>query len=558
MAKYINGIQVSDEVIVSDEMATALETPSEDYLEWFPVWESAKDVSDGEKAVKEKGTKYLPKTGLMEVLKNGDDLYKSYIKRASYFNGTGRTVDGLLGLVYRRSPVVELPAPLDEYVKDINMRGQDISTFSKKYLEEIIIKNRVGVLVDYPVKSDVLSTAEAEKLNMRPFAIMFKAESILDWDEERINNVYKTSYIMLRETERKRQDLTVTSLEKRRVLDLVQPEELLQPEIERLTNAYEDDPARLQDELYRLYATTPRYYRQRIFVKETVTDIDEEANKSSEDARWCQVSEFFPMDVKGNMFEDIPFFVTTDRGVSLDLDYSMVFDLASVNLSLYRNSADLENINHVGTNPTPCAIGLRSTMLSNPNLEENEDAGDEQVALGLNTLLEFGDGGSSWMLEASGQGAVSMEAMMDKKRQEMAVLGSKILASDPNGVEAAETAQIHKQGEQGVLSSAVDAVIETMMNVFSTMYRWQTGTEYEAKKSDFQFNKDFIPGKLAPAVIVSMVQALQSGLMAPSEAFEMMKQGEWINPDKKFEDHSAEILEYLKKKADDENLKFDI
>ena len=195
---------------------------------------------------------------------------------------------------------------------------------------------------------------------------------------------------------------------------------------------------------------------------------------------------------------------------------------------------------------------MESTKLPNPAIEENPESTGDQVALGLNTFLEFAEGGSWGMLEASGAGADAMEKMMDKKRQEMAVLGTRILSNDPNGVEAAETATIHKEGEHGVLSSAVDATSETFERALAFMYKWQFGTEADPKDIEVIFNKDFLPAKVDAATITTALQAIQAGEFSSQEIFDMMQKGEWIKADKTFEEHLKEIEETTKRKPTEE------
>ena len=352
---------------------------------------------------------------------------------------------------------------------------------------------------------------------------------------------------MLREDERKRTDLTVTNIQKRRVLDLVQDENVIESEKERLLSLDLSEDEFIA-QFSNFIANTPRHYRQRVFIKKQVERVDSETNTSRQkkETEWFLEAEFFPTDVKGERFTEIPFFVTTDRGINWDLKYSMTYDLAAVNVSHYRNSADLENINHVATNPTPCAIGLKSSMVSNPNIEEKPDSTDEQVALGVNTLLEFEDNGKSWMLESSGSGANAMVTMMDKKQLQMALLGSRILTVDPSQVEAAKTAEIHREGEHGVLSSAVDSIILTFLKVLEFMYMWENGQNATKADIDVSFNKDYIPGRLDPSVVVTALQLVQAGRMTEEEFFFMLQKGEWIKSDANFEDREKLLIEVRK------------
>src|SRR5437899_2352661 len=72
-----------------------------DYDFTLPEWIRARDVLAGEDAVKSGGEKYLPRLDSQT-----EDEYCAYRKRAAFFNGTARTADGYVGLIFRRPPLL--------------------------------------------------------------------------------------------------------------------------------------------------------------------------------------------------------------------------------------------------------------------------------------------------------------------------------------------------------------------------------------------------------------------------------------------------------------------
>ena len=75
-----------------------------DYDSALPAWLRARDVFAGEDAVKAAGERYLPKLDSQSA-----DEYNAYRARASFFNATARTVDGFVGLIFRREPTFKIP-----------------------------------------------------------------------------------------------------------------------------------------------------------------------------------------------------------------------------------------------------------------------------------------------------------------------------------------------------------------------------------------------------------------------------------------------------------------
>ena len=77
------------------------------YNEFLPEWELIDDCVDGERKVKKKRQKYLPHPSTDHL--NDDpasERYNAYLGRAAFLNATGRTLSGLLGIAFNKSPKI--------------------------------------------------------------------------------------------------------------------------------------------------------------------------------------------------------------------------------------------------------------------------------------------------------------------------------------------------------------------------------------------------------------------------------------------------------------------
>src|SRR5687767_1970413 len=119
-----------------------------EYIHFLPKWERCRDVAAGQDAVHGAGAKYLPRLKDQE-----DPEYDAYKMRAVFFNATWRTIDGLRGMIFRRPPKVEVPASVEELLKDVDLQGTPFELFASKTVEEVLTVGRVGILVDYPPAS---------------------------------------------------------------------------------------------------------------------------------------------------------------------------------------------------------------------------------------------------------------------------------------------------------------------------------------------------------------------------------------------------------------------
>ena len=79
----------------------ALDSLHPEYTRWRPIWQRCRDVRSGADAVKSAGTGYLPQPSGMTP-----EAYDAYTTRAQVYGAFARTVDGLLGCLFRSDPTV--------------------------------------------------------------------------------------------------------------------------------------------------------------------------------------------------------------------------------------------------------------------------------------------------------------------------------------------------------------------------------------------------------------------------------------------------------------------
>lgn len=138
-----------------------------EYQRMEDIYIRMRDAYNGEDAVKVRGEKYLPR-----LADDTDDEYASYKLRANFFPALARTVDGLVGGVFRVDPVYTFP--VEGWTKDVTLSGTDLKQFVKLMTTEVCLQGKAGILVDYD---------EEEK---RPYMIPYAAESIINWSKDSV------------------------------------------------------------------------------------------------------------------------------------------------------------------------------------------------------------------------------------------------------------------------------------------------------------------------------------------------------------------------------------
>jgi hypothetical protein len=464
----------------------------QEYDCYYGTWRKIRDAITGQIAIKDdtegRRTTYLPPLSghLKADGSSTNKNYDTYTEYAEWYAASSRTVNGLVGLVFRKEPQVEKPNAMEPYFEDLTLDGQNAINFSKELLTEVISVNRVGVLLDIPTAAtEGLTQEQIEAQNVRPYARIYKTEAIINWKEEVINNVKKTSLVVLDEDADGEfcDDYFVENTVKQyRVLKLV--------------------PV-LDTEL-----GTSRYvYTQIIYQELDVND----STKTDKDKQWQEVDRKVPL-VNGEPLDYIPFIVINDTGNNWDINTSIVDGLIDVNIGHYRNSANLENALIWTGNPTPWVSGLI----------DNNDS--DTINLGSTECIKLEGGGQAGYMEFTGQGISPIREAMEDKEKRMALLGARIIASDKKSGETAETATIHRAGEQGVLATIANVVSMSMTVIFRIIQDWK-GINGDTV---LILNTDYVPIEMGAADMVGLLQMYQAGAISMEVLRWNLKKGERI------------------------------
>ena len=452
-------------------------TEHRQYSENKGRWAICRDAVAGEDVIKSRKIKYLPK-----LSGQNEKEYGAYLSRALWYNASGRTRDGLTGLIFRKKPAVTVPSGMEEYLKDITCSGISIFEFAEKGIQDDITVGRGGILVEFPrvekAQDEVITVDIAEERGLRPYLTFYRAEDIVNWKEGRVNNKTFLTKLVLREIE------------------------------------YQSDPDDefkiIKEYKYLVLDLFNGYYRQRKYRKK--------------DGEYVQDGEDIFPEKENKPFTYIPFKFLGVQNATANVEKPPILDLVQVNFSHFRTTADLENGAHWTGVPTPVFIGL--------------DDETKEIKLGSSQGITIPNPeGDAKFLEFTGQGLEALEKRLEKKEQMMAVLGARILAQEKKMVEAAETARIHKAGESSVLASIANTASESIQWALAVMADW-AGFSGDVS---FALNTDYIPEGMDSQMLTALLSAWQSGAITLEDLFIAMQKGEIIRSDKTFEEHQDEL-----------------
>jgi len=466
-------------------------TQHPEYTRMHPQWKKGEDCIAGQRSVHDAGKLYLP------MLKDQTDgEYLAYKLRALFVNYSWRSVSAMVGMMFRKPMVVDVPESIKPLLEDVTMSGMSFYTLSQEAATEVMTTGRDGIMVDYPVEgTEGMTVAMAEAAGIRPIMARYQATSILNWKTDRINNATVLSVVVLQEEASipDPENEFAHKVEPRfRVLDLIL----------RKWNIDDTEPAK-------------HIYRQRVF---RIND-----NKDDEQVG----SDIFPL-MDGKPLDRIPFYFLGVLDTTPDVDDPPMIDLFDINLDHYRLSADHKHGLHFGGLPTAVISGYTP-----------ENPGDK-LYIGSSSAWVFPDPqAKASYLEFTGQGLKPISEEMKADEERMAALSSRILATEKKATETSQTAQIHRMGENSILSAIAHTISAGLTQAVITFCKWAG----QPGKWSVELNQEFMPLEVTPEELKGWMAAWLSGAPGFSDQglFDLLKKRELIADDVTLEDEQARI-----------------
>lgn len=485
--------------------------PNSEYDVLLPLWNRCRDVIEGEDTVKAKGDVYLPR------LDNQDaNQYAAYKLRAMFYGASGRTVEGLTGSIFRKPPKITFPESHRGWLDEVSEDTLGLEVFSKKVLRNVISVGRHGVLLDLP---------EEEQVQPTPYFGSYTAEDIINWRQDLIGGRKTLTLVVLREHYKEVDEsdaFTVKDKTRYRVLRLVDAAEALAIVAVFKSSDGEFDNDK-QDEIEKLRfvsnSSSKKVYIQQVYEK------FETPNKTNNED-YILTSAHIPK-LHGKTIDYIPFVFFGTVSLTPDAENPPILSIVNVNISHYRNSADLEHGRHYTALPTAWAAGF--TTQSGTKLLIGSTAA--WVSEEPNAKVGY--------LEFTGEGLGHLQAGMEQKEGLMAILGARMLEEPRASVEAADTHRIRRSGEE----STVASIAGTIEAGVTTLLKW--AAEWLGLNSDeasVEFNKDFTTKPMDPRMLNGLISLLQQGRISYDTFFYNLERGELI-PDGRTVEDELDLIE---------------
>lgn len=420
------------------------------YIKNSPRWELVRDVinSDVKKYIKD-----VDPTDPSRSVRYKDD--------AQFTNFSGRTKNALVGAIFRKEPLIDLPNELRHLEIDATGGNEPLKKLIQEITGEVLQTGRFGILTDFPtVSEDGLTALEVEKNNITSRFSKYPAESIINWKQENIKGTVKMTLIVLKE-----------------VTDDIDEQ---------------DGFKWISKTVYRVLELNQGVYTQSV--------LNEEGEILSFST---------PLDADGKTWNTIPFeFVGSENNDSVT-DHSPLYDMSRLNIGHLRNSADYEESVHISGQPT---LFITTSMAA----EEFEDANPNGVQIGARRGHNLGQQGSATFLQAS-PNQLADEAMK-RKEQQAIMIGAKLITPQATN-ETAEAARMRHSGETSILSVIAKNVESAILKSIAHVLRFvKAGDNTETlREVRVELNDQFFDANLDPNMIMAQIQLADKGVIATSD-----------------------------------------
>jgi len=411
--------------------------------------------------------------------------YLDFKESAPFTNFTVRTINALLGSMFTKDPYVSLAEPINYLLDNADGRGNGLNQLVRRLGLETIKKGRAGVLVDYPrvlADSGERKPSIAQTENLKATIALYDGMKIINWKEDD-------------------KGLTLVVL------------------AEIIETRYDDFEAELEIQ-YRVLRKVNGVYTVELWRDNVMTDS------------------YTPRDARGKTFDTIQFFFNGSVNNDATCDSSPVYEIVSKNKTHYQLEAEImRNIRLVGAPMLTISIGDMSPMQF---LEINGMADGSPLEYGSSRGLILGAQGSANLLQATANDMAQTKA--DNVLKEAIMLGARLVTKGGSSRVTAEQIRIETSAENAVINSIAKNIEHTMIKVLSSVSLFMTG---QILPSEFKMSTEFYAQSPDPQVLMFAREMLMSGLLAPKDMLDLLKNSGLIDTNRTMADIMSEGKAYL-------------
>lgn len=452
-----------------------IESQHPEYTANLPKWQRIDNVTRSEDV-----QQYL--VTLNPNDKSSDNKLRNaqYGERAQFYAVTGQTLRGLVGSVFRKWPVLVVPAEL-EYLR-YNADGAGVSIYqqSQNATAGTIAKGRAGLFVAFPQTDGQVSRSDILSGRIIPTIHYLNAESIINWRVIQDGARVRLSLVVFAENDE-----------------------------HTGSDGYSVEYVPALREL----ALIDGIYTERKWIK-------------GRDG-YELASESVPTDADGNVWTEIPFAFIGSENNDSSCDIAPLGPLAEINIGHYRNSADYEDSVFYSGQAQPWMVGATVD-----HLDAMKKAG---VYIGGRMLLAVPDGGSFGFAQA-GPNPLVRQAMLDKLDM-MIALGARMMQAG-SAVKTAAQVVSENEAQHSILSLVAGNVSDAYTQAISWCGRYIGADTTDA---EYTLNTEFVALATDAQELAQIVAGFVQGAVPMGDYVGYMQRRGYFDAEKTIEQYAEEL-----------------
>lgn len=423
-------------------------------------WRITSAVVGGDQSLK--ALKMLPVLNKADLSEENRARNEAYCERAVFYNATGRTLDGLMGVAYKKDPTTQLPEYLQYLLTDCDGMRNSIYQKSQSVLANTLKTGRDGLMVDFNNRLQ------------RPVINSYAAESIINWAYD---DTGRLILVVLAESIEVRDGYEVKYVDQWREMMLLSDVCAV-----RLWQKDKDGKAQIVQ----------------------VQDVD-----------GLKVDELV-LRSKSKVLDFIPFRFVGSRNNDATIDDTPLYSLAKLNVAHYRNSADYEDSVYYSGQAQPWMSGLTEQWIEHPEFKKCYVGSRSPMLLPENGEFGFAQPQPNTLV---------YEAMAQKEKQ-MIALGARLIEPNNSRLTATQSDNDQEASTSvlSMCASNISEAFQTAISWCAILLDKVLTKEEE--QSSFKINQDYNKLTIDPQALASMVSAWQAGVIAVNDVRDYMrKQG---------------------------------
>jgi hypothetical protein len=424
--------------------------------------------------------------------------YEFYKAEAELPGLTSQYAKILVGGLLRKSPSLNLPPNVPGDAEDwlrnsFGADGNSLISFLDEALWEELQTSRAWIGVDYPSVSeaDIADMTLEERKLLAPYAVLHKAENIINWRRGRSNSSRANQLIKF-----------TTRGYKEVITDGSHHPDL----IETVTDQYLDASGYLVIDVYECDNKSGT-------VKVTAGSV--QANTEVNRNKWNKVSTFYPQ-ISNERFNFIPAYPLNG---SIGIVDPILQPLVDREVALYNKVSRRNHLLYGAATYTPVVAS-----------DMSDSKFEKIVSSGLGSWLHVDKGDTVTALQTPTDALSDMEKAIDASVNEMSRMGIRMLSPEGSSGESGVSLEIRNAGQTAQLGLLNNKISNSMKLVIALMLAWRynyTLSDMEAN-TEFTLSDDFNPVPIGADWMRLVTEWYQGGIIPRSVFISIAKQNDII------------------------------